>query len=252
MRAEPAHDPANDRTDGMPSWSGLADDWSALCAAEQQAIDHRRRHALSGATDDTDPSQLQLPRVGMALSGGGIRSATFALGLMRGMAQSRPAAADPSQGDRAQPDPSDSDADPAHGGLTREGLLGRLDYLSTVSGGGYVGAMYGRLVATYGLHRAQQLMASSRSPVLGWLRRNGRYLTPGGSRDIGTAIVTYLRAWLAIHAEFMFACIALGLIVILPHLWQHSLQVLDANAWEPWYTAWWALSLAWWTRYATA
>lgn len=42
----------------------------------------------------------------------------------------------------------------------------------------------------------------------------------------------------------MFACIALGRLFVLPHLWQHSLQVLDANAWEPWHTAWWALSLA--------
>jgi len=238
MRAEPAADPANTHSDGTPPWSGLADDWSALIAAEQRAIDERRRHARSDATDDPAPPQSELPRVGMALSGGGIRSATFALGLMRAMAQRRPSATDPSH------------TDPPHAGLTRQSLLGRLDYLSTVSGGGYVGAMYGRLVATYGLHRALQLMASSRSPVLGWLRRNGRYLTPGGSRDIGTAIVTYLRAWLAIHAEFMFASIALGLIVILPHLWQHSMQVLDANAWEPWYTAWWALSLAWWTALA--
>lgn len=221
----------------LPPWSGLPDDWSALRAAECDAIALRRR-LLLGLDTEQAPSQcvaaaLQLPQVGLALSGGGVRSATFALGLMRAMAH------DPAP---------DSDATPA--GLSQHGLLGRLDYLSTVSGGGYIGAMYGRLVATYGMVRAQQLMAISASPVLGWLRRNGRYLTPGGSRDIGMAIVTYLRAWLAIHAEFMFACIALGLLVVLPHLWQHSLQVLDANAWEPWHTAWWALSLAWWTALA--
>ncbi len=232
MQVEPAPDCAAGSARDDPAWSGLPDEWSALSAVEQTAIEQRRREVLADAPDAV-PSQLHLPRVGLALSGGGIRSATFALGLMRGMAQSRPGTTEP-------PQP----------GLSRDGLLGRMDYLSTVSGGGYIGAMYGRLVATYGLHRAQRLMASSHSPVLGWLRRNGRYLTPGGSRDIGTAIVTYLRAWLAIHAEFMFACIALGLLVVLPHLWQHSLQVLDANAWEPWYTAWWALSLAWWTALA--
>ncbi len=212
----------------------LPDDWPALCAAEQAAIRARRRMLLD-RTGGPDPAQLQLPRVGLALSGGGIRSATFALGLMRGLAQNRQATADP---------PESGQAD--------NSVLTRLDYLSSVSGGGYVGAMFGRLDATYGMQCAQGLMASSRSPVLGWLRRNGRYLAPGGARDTGIAVVTYLRAWLAIHAEFMFACIALGLLVIAPHLWQHSMQILNPIAWEPWQTAWWTLALALWSTFAPA
>jgi hypothetical protein len=237
-------DPDDAADTGDPTAPPLTDDWQSLCAQEQQAIVQRRLQVHQEDTGGTgkapDPS---LPRVGLALSGGGIRSATFALGLMRGLAQQRP---DPP----AVATDSTPEADAPDAGLTRDGLLGRLDYLSTVSGGGYIGAMYGRLITTYGMRRAQQLMASSQSPVLGWLRRNGRYLTPGGARDSGMAMVTYLRAWMAIHAEFMFACIALGLVVILPHLWQHSLQVLDANAWEPWYTAWWAMAIAFWTALA--
>ena len=50
---------------------------------------------------------LQMNLTGLALSGGGIRSATFSLGVLQGLA-----------------------------GL---GLLKRFDYLSTVSGGGYIG-----------------------------------------------------------------------------------------------------------------
>ncbi len=53
------------------------------------------------------------PRVGLALSGGGIRSATFSLGVLQALA--------------------------------RERLIGRIDFLSTVSGGGYVGAFLGCL-----------------------------------------------------------------------------------------------------------
>lgn len=234
MPASPADAPIVPDRAGKSTVPQLTDNWKALCEQEGQAIAERRRLACQGAPQTGDDSAQALPRVGLALSGGGVRSATFALGLMRGLAQNKP--------DTTQATPQ--------AGLAHEGLLGRLDYLSTVSGGGYVGAMYGRLVATYGVQRAQQLMAASQSSVLGWLRRNGRYLTPGGSRDTGIALVTYLRAWLAIHAEFMFACIGLGLIVILPHLWQHSLQLLDANAWEPWYTAWWALSLAFCTALA--
>ena len=213
----------------------LADDWAALCAAEDQAIAARRRMVL-GAAAGGKQSELNLPRIGLALSGGGVRSATFALGLMRGLAQSH--------------GPDAGEVEPARRSLSSEGLLGRLDYLSTVSGGGYVGAMYGRLVGTYGLHHAQALMARSRSSVLGWLRRNGRYLTPAGSRDTGIAVVTYLRAWLAIHAEFMFASILLGLVVVGPHLWQHSLQWLDPKGWERWNTPWWPVALAFWATVA--
>lgn len=216
-----------------PDGAHLPDDWLALAAAEDEAIVARRRQVLGEAADG-NPAELVLPRVGLALSGGGVRSATFALSLMRGLAQSR----------------ETPGAEPPRPTLASDGLLGRLDYLSTVSGGGYIGGMYGRLVATYGLQRAQRLMARSRSPVLGWLRRNGRYLTPAGSRDTGIAVVTYLRCWLAIHAEFMFACILLGLLVVLPHVWQHSVQWLDPQGWERWRTPWWALSLAFWVALA--
>lgn len=212
------------------------DDKFALRAAEEAAIAARRRQVLGEAAASANPAELKLPRVGLALSGGGVRSATFALGLLRGLAQSR-----------SQPG---ANADPTKKTLASEGLLGRLDYLSTVSGGGYIGAMYGRLVATYGLAHALRLLACSRSPVLEWLRSNGRYLTPSGSRDIGIAAVTYLRAWLAIHSEFMFACLPLGLLVMLPHLWQHSVQVLHPQGWERWHTPWWPLALAFWAALA--
>ncbi|WP_422924369.1 patatin-like phospholipase family protein [Singulisphaera sp. PoT] len=51
---------------------------------------------------------LELHTVGLSISGGGIRSGTFAVGFLQGLAQLR--------------------------------LLSRIDYLSTVSGGGYAGA----------------------------------------------------------------------------------------------------------------
>jgi hypothetical protein len=57
-------------------------------------------------------------RSAMCLSGGGIRSATFGLGLLQGFAASSRKAED------------------------RPMLLGEFDYLSTVSGGGYVGSWF--------------------------------------------------------------------------------------------------------------
>ncbi len=155
----------------------------------------------------------ELPTVGLALSGGGIRAATFCLGLLRGLAQ--------------------------------RGLLPRLDYLSTVSGGGYIGAMFGRLVLALGVRDAQALLASNRSPVLDWLRRNGRYLAPSGVRDAGLGLVTYLRAFVAMHAELSLAALLASLLVCAPHLWQVSTNALDAKAWAPWRTLWWPLAAAW-------
>ena len=235
MRPDPDTGVATDAAAQEPRDADLADALSALAAAEHQAIAERRAHVL-GKSAVAAPAEQQLPKVGLALSGGGVRSATFALGLMRGLAQS--------QNHDAMP------ADPAKRTLSSEGLMGRLDYLSTVSGGGYTGGMYGRLVASYGLHMAQMLMSRSRSPVLGWLRRNGRYLTPAGSRDTGIAVVTYLRSWMAIHVEFMFACILLGLAVVAPHLWQHSFQLLDPLGWERWRTPWWAVAVTFWVLLA--
>ena len=148
------------------------------------------------------------PTVGLALSGGGIRSATFCLGLLRGLAQ--------------------------------RGQLSRIDYLSTVSGGGYIGAMFGRLVSAVGIARAQELLARNDSPVLAWLRRNGRYLTPSGSRDLGIAVVSYLRAFLAIHAEFMIVCLPFALFVMAPHIWQATTGARFGFAqWQSWQVLWW-------------
>lgn len=175
---------------------------------ERAAILRRRRRAGFG-----NAQARQLPTVGLALSGGGVRSATFGLGLLRGLAA--------------------------------QGLLARMDYLSTISGGGYVGAMLGRLVGALGLKAAQQVLAAGSSPVLDWLRSNGRYLTPAGSRDVGILIVSYLRAFMAVHIEACFALVPVALILTLPHLLQHGLHWLDPAAWQGWASPWFALALLW-------
>jgi len=187
-----------------------------LFAQENAALAGRRRlamHKAESATADADSSPTP-PRVGMAISGGGIRSATFALGLLRGLAQ--------------------------------QGLLNRLDYLSTVSGGGFVGAMFGRMVEQLGISQAQSELAQANSAALDWLRRNGRYLTPGGARDLAIAGVTYLRAFLAIHFESLLACLPLAVLVMAPHLLQQGAPNFDPTGWQAWHTLWWPLALALW------
>src|SRR5258705_12426696 len=54
------------------------------------------------------------PRAALCISGGGIRSASFALGVIQGLAKL--------------------------GTTAKDSFLARIDYLSTVSGGGYIGS----------------------------------------------------------------------------------------------------------------
>lgn len=76
--------------------------------AELKRIRDRRKAVNEDATELDATEPLAAGLVGLAFSGGGIRSATFNLGILQA--------------------------------LSRLKLLTRIDYLSTVSGGGYIGA----------------------------------------------------------------------------------------------------------------
>jgi hypothetical protein len=151
----------------------------------------RRRRGLSETAAVTD-------KVGFGLSGGGIRSATFCLGLFQGLArQSLP------------------EAERKCGGNTP---LAKIDFLSTVSGGGFFGAFLGRLFTRDGVRRfsdAEEILSARkvseqtrrksteqsegareysllRGNTFRWLRENGRYLAPNGAGDLllGGAVIT--------------------------------------------------------------
>ena len=86
--------------------------------------------------------------VGLAFSGGGIRSATLNLGVLQALASRK--------------------------------LLDRFDYLSTVSGGGYIGAFFNSLILrSGGIEEAQnRLGAAHEVEEVTFLRRYSNYLTP--------------------------------------------------------------------------
>jgi hypothetical protein len=100
-----------------PSPTTFAD----VIATERAAIETRRRKVdrprdPAASTPDPDrPSAAAAEPIGLALSGGGIRSATFSLGVLQE--------------------------------LNERNLLGSFDYLSTVSGGGYIGAWWSALLS---------------------------------------------------------------------------------------------------------
>lgn len=120
---------------------------------------------------------------GLALSGGGIRSATFALGLMTAMARCK--------------------------------MLLRFDLMSTVSGGGYAGATIGRLfdrARTGDEARAVEagLASDEANWTTWWLRANGRYLIPSGVLDMTLVIALYFRNLFAIHFELALVAAIIG------------------------------------------
>ena len=127
----------------------------------------RDRHNKLGATkikennNAADPSTA-LELTGITCSGGGIRSASFCLGVLQGL-QSRK-------------------------------TLDRMDYLSTVSGGGYIGTTLTIGMSSHGEFPFGRLDQESReTPEVRHLRDHSRYLLQNGLPSIITAIVIYLR-----------------------------------------------------------
>jgi hypothetical protein len=158
---------------------------TALKKAENELIAKRRKAA----------HVKEHPRVGFALSGGGIRSATFSLGVFQA--------------------------------LSRLKLLGEIDYLSTVSGGGYFGSFLGTLFTRDGIRQPADVEkvlleesptpkgqpGSSLNEVIGWLRENGRYLAPNGAGDALLAGAAVMRNWIAIQTVMASLVLAILLFV---------------------------------------
>lgn len=100
----------------------------------------------------TSNELLQWNLTGLALSGGGIRSAAFSLGVLQSLAH--------------------------------DDLLRKFDYMSTVSGGGYIGACLSSLLVDnptsfpLGRFRDDDHTTGVGHPALAHVRRNANYLSP--------------------------------------------------------------------------
>jgi len=162
-------------------------DFEYVRAKEFEAIEKARKDIPGSGTGKDD-------LLGLAFSGGGIRSATFNLGVLQG--------------------------------LSRAGLLKHVDYLSTVSGGGYIGSWLSAWIWREGgkVTAVEQALGNLRDPDLleprpvGWLRRYSNYLTAKVglfSADTLTAVATYLRNLLLNQFELVAL---LGAVLILPML----------------------------------
>jgi hypothetical protein len=148
--------------------------------------------AAAGPADAADPVQRAIDRrlVGLAFSGGGIRSATFNLGVLQALADA--------------------------------GLLAHIDYLSTVSGGGYVGTWLESWIQHGSDSRVEKELAPARAPAsqtepdpVQFLRSYSSYLTPEKgmfSADTWTMLTIWVRNTFLnlIVLVFTGACVLLG------------------------------------------
>jgi hypothetical protein len=219
----------------------------------------RRRRAL---WEERQPGAEALPPehpVGLAFSGGGIRSATFSLGLAQALAEKR--------------------------------LFPQIDYLATVSGGGYTGAFLGSLFlprdsdlalpdplahddktdvesARAAAERAERLLTDDAHATaaqvgsgeagatifhpLRWLRENGRYLTPSGAKDLLFLAAFYLRSLAGVHYVLALVLIGAAVGVYVLRLALHVAGQNIGGAAAPrldgldWDLALGAATLAWW------
>lgn len=182
---------------------GYTRDINDVQAAERQRINAWRK--LCGRADDA-------PLTGMAISGGGIRSAAFALGVLQSL---------------------DVDLSPDQRLILPENDrrisgLTRIDYLSTVSGGGYIGT-----ALSVGMGHADGAFPFSTgsndrsdSPALGHMRDYSRYLIPNGLTDLVADLTVVARGLLANLA------LVLGLVLLfagLTRLFNPNSAALLAN-----------------------
>ena len=199
----------------MPTSPGSVD-WCAALEAEYEALFGEKPFEGDGPSDSdvrlSALHQLLYERgpTALCLSGGGIRSATFGLGVLQALAT--------------------------------VDVLGKLDYLSTVSGGGYIGGWF-----TTWLHRAGRdavltqidhapaavrERAASASPV-DRVRATCRYLAPQGgllSADVWTLAATMARN-LLLNWLVLLPLLAAALLV--PRLYLAAVAVVEQNVLNP-------------------
>ena len=160
------------------------------------------------ADDDIDDMPKGDPHVrakslnlyALAFSGGGIRSATFNLGILQKLAEM--------------------------------GLLARFDYLSTVSGGGYIGSWFASWVKRNGSidkvmdrlnpKKSMNPLSDEVRPIR-WLRMFSNYLAPNAglmSVDSWTMGITWLRNTVINQTVLLLLlCSALSVIKVIYNLW---------------------------------
>lgn len=197
---------------GLSDQEDLAE--SILTAERGEIFARRKAHGFASETDNEKIDDL----VGMAISGGGIRSATFALGVLQGIAA--------------------------------KNLLKDVDLLSTVSGGGYIGSFISSYLndadspeksrKDIGLDRDQLPFSRDQrceSMALRFLRNNSKYLLPRGFLSrltmIGQGLYGVFMNLVILFPLLMTAVLLTQLTERIPEKWGnnlfHRMQIVSGH-----------------------
>ncbi len=177
---------------GIPIRYGGIDPGQAegINECERKAIQERRSHY--------EVRQNAPDAVGLALSGGGIRSATFSLGVLVALAE--------------------------------RGVLPQIDYLSTVSGGGYVGSFLGAFLnsapdSRIGLRSAELPFQreDGEAKALRYIRHHCKYLSTGSLWRQATMVSAQLYG-MALNS------LAIGLLVLIVVAVERVLRLLPTGS----------------------
>lgn len=129
---------------------------------------------------------------GLALSGGGVRAATFALGVLQGLAEKVD-----SRGNC---------------------LLDTIDYLSSVSGGGYIASWFSQQMANIGYAATRNALRAPVDASIAIIRDYGSYLTPQRgffSSDTWRMVAGYL---VRLIPNLVFIVLTLTSVILLPYV----------------------------------
>lgn len=185
---------------GVSDTRSVSKFFNQICHEESKYVLARRNgNTPEEYKDPKPPSDL----VGLAISGGGIRSATFALGVLEA--------------------------------FKNKNLLKKIDYLSTVSGGGYIG---GWLSAN--CKRAKERNESSWlnsdgnwNESIKYLRRYSNYLSPNLSllsADTWSMVTIWLRNTVLLQ---LMIVMAIASLLLLPRFGEATIQ-FGAKSWLHW------------------
>jgi hypothetical protein len=188
----------------------------ALAAAKNRGVTIDDAKVLRFRMDDDQRNGLDIPpavvearnafyrslnamnRAALCCSGGGIRSATFCLGVIQALADHKVTAPNPGPG--AAPQQQAVAAQPVAAPLIP--LLGCFQFLSTVSGGGYIGSWLSSWLKRNAFDEVVKTLTTRPSgpdvepPEISWLRAYSNYLTPRlgiASADAWAAVAIFIR-----------------------------------------------------------
>ena len=175
---------------------------NAELAAKSQALADQVRWAQLRAANYVYARSRANKLKALCLSGGGIRSATFGLGILEGLAQGS----------------TDENGEPTK-------LLREFDYLSTVSGGGYIGGWFSSWVSRRSFPVVVRALQHGRGDKLdpdaepvNFLREYSNYLNPKlglTSADTWALVATVLRN---IFLNWLVLLPLIASVLVLPKL----------------------------------